>query len=240
MVVWKGWMPCSLPFLFPRLHTYLTIDWSHNRLFVLYVNMANHYLSSPNYEHRRGQWLEYPNRGMPPVNTEHFYTRYLPWVFPSPSLTSRTHALIPFLTLFLLYTSTLSRDHPTAFPVHLCSQLLDNRSTISAYQQRTRHCDSGAHCEGRFFYRTFSGSFALSNCSSFPLSSPRPVYQVLHRGYIASEHRASENENIAPPELHWATFTLTAHTAHSPISSRFLHYTLRLPQDLCTNIMKYY
>ncbi|KAJ7362537.1 hypothetical protein DFH08DRAFT_1024799 [Mycena albidolilacea] len=40
-------MPRSLLFHFPHLRTYLTIDRSHDRLFVLYVNMANHYPLTP-------------------------------------------------------------------------------------------------------------------------------------------------------------------------------------------------
>jgi hypothetical protein len=80
--LWKGWMPRSLLFLFPPIRTYLTIDRSHDRLYVLYVNMANHYPLTPELRASPRPVTECFNASTSPVNTEHLYPRYS----PSPSI----------------------------------------------------------------------------------------------------------------------------------------------------------
>ncbi|KAJ7825241.1 hypothetical protein B0H13DRAFT_2290775 [Mycena leptocephala] len=98
-----------------------------------------------------------------PTSTSHEQTEY------------RVNERRPKLSTFLFPIAvTITSTSPAGCYHDLGLSLVYNRTNLFFH--------SGAHREGRFFYRTFSGSFVLSNHSSFPsaftifLLVPLPCY----------------------------------------------------------------
>jgi hypothetical protein len=136
-------MPRSLPFLFPRLHMYLTIDRSHDQLSVLYVNMANYYPLTPELRASQRPVTECFNASTSPVNTDHPSIRISPPLSLTelhPYFTPTRHFSYSHQILTLrLY---VFRDHPTTFLAHPCTPFPDDRPTLSDHRQLTHYFDN--------------------------------------------------------------------------------------------------
>jgi hypothetical protein len=134
----RGGCPAHCLFFPPLTHV------PYDRLFVLYVNMANYYPLTPELRASLRPVTECFNASTSPVNTDHRASEYHPHrVLPSFIRTSRPHGTSPILIIILLYASTSFRDHPTAFLVNLCTPFPDDRPTLSVHRQPTRCFDSG-------------------------------------------------------------------------------------------------
>jgi hypothetical protein len=111
---WCGRGGCPTHCLFFPPLTHVPYNWLVSRPIICFVRKYGQSLPSLNYEHRRGQWLEYPNEGTPPVNTEHFYTRYL----PSPSLSEPQPHFTHTCTYPLSHSISTLRFYAFSGPPH--------------------------------------------------------------------------------------------------------------------------